>query len=219
LIKRANELGLITLLPILTVGGDWDRQILEKGITPSIEERLKNVRECIQNKILLGVGGEPFIPGLHTPKMFRDILKQLKSVGVKSYNIYNLHFNDHVAKQLVNIGLDIEKIWYHNQDAQWRPILSKLCEIADRLGIVLGCPDFVNTPHNYTAKSNTCCGISVPNPSRFNTDVWRKLLMKGKRPKWILKKTWEGIGDKEMGEKIVQGKTCKFYTMKDAGLI
>jgi hypothetical protein len=192
---------------------------LEKGITPSIDDRLKIIKQYVQRGVPLGVGGEPFIPGLHTEQQFKDILKRLKAVGVKSYNTYNLHFNDHVAKQLGSIGLDIERIWHYNQDKQWRPILRRLCEIADRLGVVLGCPDFVNVSPHYVAKSNTCCGISVANPSRFNTDVWRRLLMKGKKPRWVLEKTWEGIGDKDAGKKILYGKSCEFFTMKDAGLV
>jgi len=218
-ILKAKDKQLITLLPIISPGGEWDRTVLEKGATPSIHSRLQIIRRYIKKGVPVGVGGEPFIPGLHTPKMFEDTLKSLKSVGVKSYNTYNLHFNDHVAKQLVGIGLDIERIWHYNQDKQWRPILHRLCEMADRLGIVLGCPDFVNVPYSYTTKSNTCCGISVTNPSRFNTDTWRRLLMDGKKPGWVLKKTWEGIGNKEMGWKILFGKPCEFYTMKDAGII
>ena len=219
LILKAHSRGCITLLPVISPGGEWDRTVLEKGITPRIDDRLKTIKHYVQRGIPLGVGGEPFIPGLHTEQQFKDILKRLKAIGVGSYNTYNLHFNDHVAKQLVSIGLDIERIWYYNQDEQWRLILRRLCEIADRLGIVLGCPDFVNVPHSYIAKSNTCCGISVTNPSRFNTDTWRRLLMKGKKPGWVLKRTWEGIGSRKMGRKILFGKPCEFYTMKDAGML
>jgi hypothetical protein len=43
--------------------------------------------------------------------------------------------------------------------------------------------------------------------------------MKGKKPRWVLEKTWEGIGDKDAGKKILYGKSCEFFTMKDAGLV
>jgi hypothetical protein len=122
---------------------------------------------------------------------------------------------------LVEIGLDIEKIWRHNQDNLWRPIQQKLCAIADEESITLGCPDFVNVPKGWCSSTNTCCGVSVPKPFHFNTHFWRRLLQKNKRPKQVLKKTWEGIGTKsdyKLAKAIIYGNSKTRYTMKDAGL-
>ena len=165
----------------------------------------------------MGVNGEPFIPGYHTTKQFRGILRRLKAVGVRSYNTYNLHLNDYVAKRLIEIGLDIERIWRMNQDNQWRPIQQELCSIALEEGMVLGCPDFVNVPKDWREMANTCCGIDVPNPSRFNTHYWRRLSQDGKSPEEMEKLTWEGVGDEKMAAKIVRGKDCEFYTLGDLG--
>jgi hypothetical protein len=122
------------------------------------------------------VNGEPFIPGYHTVDQFEDTLKLLKAYGIKSYNTYNLHLNDFVAKNLHQIGIYIEKIWYHNRDEEWRPILRQLIDLAQRYDIILGCPDFVNSG-SYTEQSNTCCGVTVPIPCTFNLMTWKKLLL------------------------------------------
>jgi hypothetical protein len=165
----------------------------------------------------VGVNGEPFIPGIHTTEMFRDMIKRLKSAGVKSYNTYNLHFNDHVAKRLHSIGLDIERIWTMNQDRNWKRIQRKLCEIADQEDIILGCPDFVNTGPNWREKANTCCGINVLNPSLFNTHHWKRRIQNGIEPNDVLDETWEGIGDLKEGKNIIAGKSARMYTLRDIG--
>lgn len=219
LFEEAHKKKLLTIMPIISPGGDSDWDILEKGQTTAVSARLISIQHWLLRGFNIGVNGEPFIPGYHTEKQFEDICKRLKAIGVKSYNTYNLHMNDLVAKNLHSIGLDIEKIWTMNQDKYWKPLQARLCEIADKVGIRLGCPDFVNTPPSYTQKSNTCCGVSVPNPSKFNTHFWKKMIQKGKTSKEIVKSTWEGIGDLEEGKKIIQGKGNKFYTMKDAGLL
>lgn len=218
-IQEGTKKNLLTIMPIISPGAELDWEIFERKRTTPIKLRMEIIKDWIRMGVKVGVNGEPFIPGYHTEKQFEDICRRLKSIGVKSYNTYNLHMNDLVAKNLYKLGLDLEKIWTMNQDKNWRPILCRLCEIADRVGIVLGCPDFVNSPAQFRTNSNTCCGVSVSNPSRFNTHNWKNMLIDGHSPDRILKSTWEGIGDYEMGEKILKGKKSKFYTMKDARLI
>lgn len=219
LLDMAHAKGLLTLIPIISPGAEYDWEILERKRTTPIEDRLKILKKWVARGWNIGVNGEPFIPGLHTPELFRDILKRLKAVGIKSYNTYNFHFNDYVAKRLNEIGIDIMKIWELNQNDKWKPIQRQLCQIADEEGMILGCPDFVNTGPEWVEKANTCCGVNVPNPSRFNTHFFKKYLQKGKDVEIIIDRTWEGIGEKEMGLKILNGTTKDFYTMKDAGMI
>ncbi len=84
------------------------------------------------------------------------------------------------AKRLHAIGIDIERIWYYNQDAQWKPILQQLLDISKKHGIILGCPDFVNTGPEWRETRNTCCGVQVPNPCTYNTHHWKHFAQGGK---------------------------------------
>ena len=209
------------LLIEITPGGESDWELFERKRTTPIPDRLKSIQRWIKEGLNVGVRGEPFIPGYHTTIEFRDMLKRIKSYGVKSYNTYNLHLNKYNAKRLHAIGLDIERIWEHNQDRWWKPIQRKLCQIADEEGITLGCPDFVNVPKGWKSQTNTCCGVSVPRPFRFNTHHWRHLLQNGHPPTEVLEKTWEGIGSDEEKEKakvIMFDKSKDIYTMGDAEL-
>ena len=213
--------GKTTLLIEITPGGENDWSLFERERTTSVEDRLNMAAKWSKANISVGIGGEPFIPGYHTTKQFRNMLRRLKSHGLQSYSTYNLHLNAHNAKRLVEIGLDMEKVWEHNQDKLWRPIQRKLCIIADEEGITLGCPDFVNVPKGWCSTTNTCCGVSVPKPFHFNTHFWRRLLQKNKTPKQVLKKTWEGIGTKsdyQQAKTIIYGTSKDIYTMKDAEL-
>jgi len=219
LLQEAAKKELLIVMPIITPGGSYDWKVLERKRTSSIATRLNIIRQMIDAGWHVGVNGEPFIPGLHTIHQFQKIIRRLKEVGVCSYNTYNLHLNDYVAKQLHSIGLDIEKIWTMNQDKNWAPIQKELCCIAQQEGMILGCPDFVNTGPDWRERTNTCCGIRVPNPSKFNTHTWKRRLQRGKPANRVLRGTWEGIGDKELGKKIVKGVPCDNYTMKDAGMI
>ena len=219
LLVKAHDKGLLTVMPIISPGAERDWEILERKRTTPIDERLEIIGDFIENyDFNVGVNGEPFIPGFHTLDEFRDIIKRLKEMGVQSYNTYNLHFNDHVAKRFCEIGLDIDKIWRMNQDSGWKKIQVELCKIAVEEDIILGCPDFVNTGKKWKEQANTCCGVTVPNPSKFNTHFWKRKLQKGLSPNKVLKKTFEGYGDYELAKKIVTGKKCGNYTMKDAGL-
>ena len=224
--KRDEDLfdkgrSLMTFLIEITPGAESDWTIFERERTTPIPTRLKLAQRWMKRGIPIGIRGEPFIPGYHTPKEFRDMLKRLRSYGLKSYNTYNLHLNDYTAKRLYNIGLDIERIWEHNQDRLWKPIQQELCKIAEEEGIVLGCPDFVNVPPNWRARTNTCCGVSVPNSFQFNTHCWRRRLQHGADRKKLLDNTWEGIGTEEDQKKahtILFDKSKDQYTMRDAGL-
>ena len=227
LVKAKDHL---IVMPVISPGldGDWNR--LERQRTTHPRERLVHLSMLKKHGISVGVNGEPFIPGYHTISDFVETINTLKAFGINRYNIYNLHFNDFVAKRLHNIGIDIEKIWYYNQDARWRPILRSLIEIAQKHNIILGCPDFVNSGRycgiaTY-GECNTCCGISVPNPCTFNTHTWKGevWIERFKRnyqplPKQdlleILNKTWDGVGDYELGKKVMFGETDKLFTMED----
>jgi DNA repair photolyase len=215
LLKKARKKNLVTLLPIISPGLEWDWRVLERKRTTEIKDRMTIIKKFVKEGWNIGVNGEPFIPGVHTTADFAITLDNLKSVGIKSYNTYNLHFNDDVAKKLHDIGLDIEKIWRLNQDNEWKHIQKDLCKIANKKEIILGCPDFVHTGWSWVEKRNTCCGVNVPNPSRFNAHHWKKFIQKGMSPKKAYQKTWEGIGDKEIAKKILKGKKCQFYTMKE----
>lgn len=214
-VSRAQDRGLLTLLPVISPGAEVDWELFERKRTTPIEERLKSIRSWVRRGWKVGVNGEPFIPGFHTVKQFRDVIRRLKRVGVKSYNTYNLHLNDHVLKRLHKLGLDIERIWRENQDSSWRTTQVALCRTAADEGIVLGCPDFVNAPRHTPSLSNTCCGIDVPNPSLFNVHHWRRLLQQGHSEEQVLDQTWEGIGDMKQGSIVLSGDDDEHYTMKD----
>lgn len=217
LLAEAHQRDLLQILPIISPGAERDQELLERGRTTPIPRRLRIIRRWIQKGYKVGVNGEPFIPGYHTPEQFRDTIRRLREVGVRSYNTYNLHLNDHVAKRLHEIGLDLERIWWNNQDEVWRPILRQLLDIAKEEGMVLGCPDFVNSGWEWVEEANTCCGIDVPNPTTYNTHTWKRILQSAERPRRIdiLADTWDGVGDQGIGRKIMLGESCEFYTMKD----
>lgn len=214
---------VIYLLTEINPGGEADWELFERKRTTPVEDRLRITSEWQKMGIKVGVRGEPYISGYHTLTQFRAMLKRLKSYGLKSYNIYSLHMNEYTMKRLHMIGLDIEKIWELNQDSVWKVTQRRLCRIADDEGIILGCPDFVNVPTNFTSPVNTCCGINVKNAMTFNTHNWRNLVLQNEPPLNALNLTWEGVGseeDKEQARLIVLGKPSKeYYTFKDANLI
>lgn len=217
-ILQAHQLKLITLLPIISPGLNKDWEIFEQKKTTSPRQRLRYISELSKKAgVPVGVNGEPFIPGFHTEKDFENTLKFLLSYGIKRYNTYNLHLNPLVAKNFHQIGLDIEKIWTMNQDHYWKPILQRLLDLSKKYDILLGCPDFVNSGPHWKERANTCCGIDVPNPTTFNTHFWKKGIQENKKPLQILRETWDGSGNWEVGKKIVFGDSNDFYTLKDAG--
>jgi DNA repair photolyase len=216
-IYRGTKRKLLQLLIIISPGQERDWELFEQEKTPSIENRLTQISDWIKRGVNVGVNGEPFIPGFHTVDDFEDTLKRLKAAGVRSYNTYNFHFTAHVAKRIVNLpGVDIEKIWKMNQDKYWKPIQVELTKLATKHDIILGCPDFVNTGMDWVEKANTCCGIDVPEPSRFNTHHFKRLKQQGVPVSDIAADLWEGIGDFDKGEAIVKsGKNSEFYTLGD----
>jgi len=210
---------LMTFLVEITPGGEADWELFERKRTTPVQRRLRIARRWQQQGIHVGVRGEPFIPGYHTAKQFRETLRLIRSYGLKSYNTYNLHMNEYTLHRLHDAGLDIERIWEHNQDKLWRPLQRDLCRIADEEGINLGCPDFVNVPPGWKNCANTCCGVDVPGAFTFNTHNWRTLSEKGIPPKDIIDDTWEGIGtdeDRGMAKKILSGRSKDYYTMEDS---
>lgn len=216
---QSSKAGLLTIMPVVSPGFEKDWSILEKGITTPPIERLRHSRYFIKKGVNVGINGEPFIPGFHTVSDFERTIRKLKAYGIKSYNTYNFHFNAFVAKRLHAIGIDIEKIWYYNQDAQWKPILQKLLDISKKHGIILGCPDFVNTGPEWREERNTCCGVQVPNPCTYNTHYWKHYAQGGQMDiDQIEDFTWDGIGDRKVARDILEGNPCDLYTLKDAGI-
>ncbi len=219
-----REMNNIHIMPIVTVGLDKDWILFEKSKpTPPIE-RIKYI-DVIHRffGIDIGINGEPFIPGYHTIEQFEEMMKLLKRFQIPSYNTYNLHFNAFVAKRLYEAGIDIEKIWYYNQDEQWRLILQKLIDLSKKYDIRLGCPDFVNAGWSYMETANTCCGINVQNPCNFNAMNWKQRFQKrkhrpGKKNMFqdiILNNTWDGIGDFELGRQVMYGENKDIFTLLD----
>ena len=206
----------VTILPIISPGWEKDWEIFEKKLTSNPNERLKFASFLNKKHINVGINGEPFIPGFHTEKNFEDSVKRIKAEGIKSYNTYNFHFTPFVAKRLASIEIDIEKIWFYNQDENWYVILQNLIDIAKKYDIILGCPDFTNSGWNYVQNCNTCCGVSVKNPLLFNTHNWKRIKqLMNKTDEEILEETWDKVGNLEMGKKILTERSKKIYTMED----
>ncbi len=200
-----------TLMPIITVGLEKDWELFEHRMTENPIRRIKFLSWLQRRGFRVGVNGEPFIPGYHTVAQFEDTVKLLKSYGILRFNTYNLHLNDLVAKNLHRIGLDIERIWEENQDGPWRKTLAKLIEISDRHGIILGCPDFVNSGWEQKQQCNTCCGLDVENPCTFNAHHFKLAIQNGKDPR----ECWDGVGDYEQGLGIIDGTNTEMYNIHD----
>jgi len=214
-LMRAHSKNLVTVMPVISPGLDKDWEVLERKRTTPVNKRLSYLRKLKDQGVPVGVNGEPFIPGYHTVDDFEEALKLLKSYGINRYNTYNFHFNAFVAKRLHEIGIDVEKIWYHNQDAQWKKVLPKLLDLGTKYEIKVGCPDFVNSGMGREEPANTCCGIDVPCPATFNTHHFKKLMQKGKSWEEILDATYDGSGDLETGLRVIRGEKCDFYTLGD----
>jgi len=217
-LNQDTPLNLVTVMPVISPGLEKDWEIFERKRTTPIPYRFQHIQTLQRWGIPVGVNGEPFIPGFHTVDDFENTLKLLKQNHIQSYNVYNFHFNAFVAKRLAAIGIDIERIWYYNQDAQWKKILPQLLDLSVKYGIRIGCPDFVNSGPNWVEKANTCCGVNVPNPCTFNTHYFKKWKQRGKTFEEIMKRTDDGIGDRIQAAQIIRGDKCDFYTLKDAGL-
>lgn len=209
---------LIVVQPIISPGVESDWEILERGRTTPVQQRIDHIVYLKEKGVQVGVNGEPFIPGYHTVKQFEDIVLRLKSYGIMNYNTYSFHFNDFVAKRLHAIGIDIERIWFHNQDDQWKPILSQLIDISKKHGVILGCPDFVNSG-SYVESTNTCCGVDVPNPTTFNMMTVKRRMISGESFDDVVNDCWDGVGDFQTGKEAMLGNDKKVYSLKDCGLL
>jgi len=204
--------------PIISPGFNKDWEILERHRTTHPAVRIDTLIKLKKEGFNVAVNGEPFIPGYHTVQDFEYIIKILKGAGIKKYNTYNFHFNAFVAKRLHAIGIDIQKIWEFNQDAKWKPILQQLIDIAKKHGVVLGCPDFVNSG-KYIEQTNTCCGVTVPNPCTFNVITWKNRILNGEDPETVFADTWDGVGNFEEGRALFDGIDSNMYSLKDAGVM
>ena len=212
----------ISILTEVTVGLEQDWELFENKRTSPINDRLILLKKLQDKGVNVGVRGEPFIPGFHKYSEFRETLKRIKSMGLKSFNTYNLHMNEHNMKRLLELGVDIERVWELNQDERWGSIQKKLCRIANDENMILGCPDFVNVPKNWYPCVNTCCGINVYNAFTFNTHKWRNLILDGVPAEYIINNTWEEIGcskQKIQAKTILTKDSKEFYTFKNAGII
>jgi len=210
-IKASQGQVMIEMSP----GMDWDWEHLEARRTEPPEIRMEAAREFIRNGVKVSFNGEPFVPGLHTGGQFREVLRQIKSLGCTSYNTYFMHLNDYNLKALYANGVDIEKIWEGTQDGAWKPIQKELIHIAQEEGMTLGCPDFVCSG-SYIQASNTCCGMDVPNPSRFNVMEWKRLWLQGIRDiDAILARTWDGVGNLQEAKEILEGKRPEVFSLID----
>lgn len=200
-----------TVMAVITVGLEKDWELFEYKLTENPLQRIMTLSKIQAAGFRAGANGEPFIPGYHTVKEFEDTIKLLKSYGIKSYNTYNLHMNDMVVKNLHNVGVDIEKVYYANQDRPWRKILKQLLEIAERHDIILGCPDFVNSGWANKQKSNTCCGLNVKNPCTFNSHHFKLAVQEGRDPL----QCWDGVGNYDGGRAVIHGTVPDMYALKD----
>jgi DNA repair photolyase len=214
---RANRKNLITVMPVMSPGLEKDWEMFERRQSTPPIDRLKHAAYLQYKGVPVGFNGEPFIPGFHTVNDFENTLKLLKEYKIKSYNTYNFHFNPYVAKRLHAIDIDIEKIWFYNQDDQWKKILPKLLKLSKKYNIILGNPDFVNTGKNWVEQANTCCGVNVPNPCTFNSHYFKKYKQLGLNDKSIFTKCYDGTGDPEQGSQIITGECKDMYNLKDAG--
>ena len=214
-IQESHIKKLITIMPVISPGIEKDWEIFERKRTTNPINRLKHANYLKKKGIPIGINGEPFIPGFHNETDFEQILKLLRKYNINRYNTYNFHFNAFVAKRLHAIGIDIEKIWYYNQDRQWKKILSKLLDLSKKYNIILGCPDFVNSGMKWVEKANTCCGIDVPNPCTFNSHYFKKWKQQRKIDDEIIRLTYDGTGKLEDGIAMVKGTSEDKYTLKD----
>jgi len=213
-LKKDKYRELVTIMPIITPGWVSDWEILEHRGTTNPKDRLKHAQLFQLEGFNVGINGEPFIPGYHTVANFEMVVRKIAEAGLHSYNTYNLHFNDLVAKNLNTLNIDIAEIWDKNQNGPWKLILEELITISKKYGIVLGSPDFVNSGE-YVDPTNTCCGIEVANPITFNFPTWKRLRQGGLSVEDTIEATWDGVGIKEEGLALLKGENKKMYSLSD----
>ena len=203
------------IMPWMSPGMEMDWEILERKKTDHPDLKIQIAQRFIHEGFQVGFNGESFIPGFHTLEQFEETLRRLSSIGVKSYNTYNLHANLFVYRRLLGAGIDIGKILTCNQDDNWRPILQELIQLSKKYQIRLGCPDFVNSGWDYHDESNTCCGLNVSNPCLWNSHTFKRKTQEGKSNDQILQECWDHIGNYEQGKIMLEESSPKFFCLKD----
>jgi DNA repair photolyase len=202
----------------ITSGLNRDHEAFESPLLASPEQRLAALEVMADLGFQVGIISEPFIPGWNTIQDWTNLLDAMTEHKLTRVNTYNLHLNPFVAKNLAEVpGLDIERVWAMNHDQQWAPILQEIIRLTEERGFILGCPDFVNSGR-YQHQCNTCCGVDVPNPTRYNFITWKDIgLTKGEVSSQDVEETWDGVGAKEAGRKAFLGLDTDVYCFKEAG--
>ena len=210
--------GRCVLTTTVTCGLDRDHEAFEPSGMPPPAARLEALHQVAAEGFQVGVVSEPFLNGWHTVDDWRQFLDALRQHGINRTNVYHAHLTPFVAKRLVEVpGLDIEAVWRGNEDAAWRPILREIIQLSEAAGVILGCPDFVNSGR-YIERSNTCCGVDVPRPTTYNMIGWKHLaISQGRVSREDVLASWDGIGDQAHGEAVFDGSNRAFYGFKDLG--
>lgn len=199
----------------ITVGMDDDWNLFERRLTPSPSERLRRLGEYAAEGYQVAVTTEPFIPGYHEIKQFFDLVELAQSLGINRFNAYNLQLTPFNVKRLIELGLDMERIWDFSQDELWKPILQELLSI----DAIVGCPDFANAG-GFVPGANTCCGVDVENPCTFNSVNWRRIAMLEGEVTWDdFRGSWDGVGDYSLGVALFTGEAGGYYTLADTGVL
>lgn len=207
---------IITTTVTCGMEDDWD--VLEGKRPPSPRARLEALRFFASAGCQVAVVTEPFIPGYHTVAQFERLMAELSAHRIRRANVYNLRLTPFVARRLAEAGLDIERIWLHNQDDQWKALLPQLLAAAEKYGILIGCPDFVNAGR-FVPTTNTCCGVDVENPCTFNFINWRRIGMeRGYVDVGDVTASWDGVGDFDEGLNLFLGNDPKMYHLGDSGV-
>lgn len=206
-LRKSHELNLLTLMPIISPGLSKDWEILEGKKTTPLQERLKHCRHFMKAGMNLSVNGGAFIPGYHTIQDFVKTCRTLKAYKIKSYSTHRFHTNLSAEKHLRAIGIDTDLINRENTVENWQRILQRMLDISKKHGIVLNCSDFGNMGPKWKPQRNTCCGAQVQNPCTYNRHYWSAFIQGGKMSlDEIVKYSYDKIGNKEKGQKIIKGE-------------
>ena len=206
-----------TITISIMIGGSADhRAFAPRSAEPLFLFRL--AQEFRRRGHRVSVITEPFIPGYHTVEQWADFLDMVADYDLDAVNLYNLHFNDFVAKRIFDKpGVDIERVWMENEDEPWRRTLAQLIEIADAKEISLGMPDFVNSGR-YLERFNTCCAVDAVNPLVYNYPTFKRhILTTGSLSLEDLHSMFEGIGPPP--EELFEDSKADHYGFRDMGLV
>ena len=202
----------------VTCGLNRDRKAFEPIDLPTPEARLRALADAQQLGFQVGVISEPFLPGWHTLEDWDQLLMALQDHQIKRVNVYHAHLNAFVLKRLNELPeIDIEKIYSLNQDVKWKPILHEIIKRTELAGITLGCPDWVNSG-SFKHDCNTCCGVNVPVPTRFNFINWKEFGLVWGNIDWEMAQGfWDGVGNLVAGQHAFDGTSSEFYGFRDIG--